>query len=126
MKYIVVLVFPICMHMSFIIAQSSDIECSVYRSAGAYLTLTPAHFDTQSLPKVGQQVMLSIYVKDNLPPGKNEGYYDLYLIEVIKLVPETKSITFKATASFDDRKAELGLPKLSFTTESKVKISWGK
>lgn len=126
MKYIAFIIFVAFVNTSYSIAQSSDIECTVFRRAGAYVTLTPAHFDTESLPKVGQQVMLSIYVKDNLPAGKEPGYYDFYLIEVVKLIPETKSITFKATADFEDRKKELGISQLTFGPSSRVKISWGE
>ncbi len=126
MKYVVLLLISISLPFCGLIAQSSEIECTVYRRAGAYVTLTPAHFDTESLPRMGDQVMLSIYVKDNLPKGKPEGYYDLYLIETIKLVPETKSITFKSTMDFEDRKKELGFATLSFTKSTRVKISWGK
>jgi hypothetical protein len=126
MRYIIILLFAVVININPSIAQSSDIECTVYRRAGAYITLTPAHFDTETLPKVGQQVMLAIYVNDGLPQGKEPGYYDFYLIEVIKLIPETKSITFKATADFEDRKKELGISKLSFGPDSKARISWGE
>lgn len=126
MKYIVIFLFATSLIITQSMAQSSNIECTVYRRAGAYVTLTPAHFDPESLPKVGQQVMLSIYVNDGLPEGKEPGYYDFYLIEMIKLIPETKSITFKATGDLEDRKKELGITKLRFGPDSRARISWGE
>lgn len=88
------------------------------------ITLTPAHFDVAALPKLGQQVMIFIYVKDDLPAEKNAGYFDLCWGEVSKLSIDNKTITLKTTYSLEDRKIELGLPQLNLLPGSRMKISW--
>lgn len=112
--------------MASSIGQVTEIECTVYRRYGAYITLTPAHYDPASLPQVGEKVMLSLYIKDNLPLNKQEGYYELFVIEVVKLIPDTKSITFKAEENIEAAKSKHGIETMSLNSESKVKISWAR
>jgi hypothetical protein len=124
MKILTTVLFAAIISISQLTAQVTEIECSVYRRAGAYITLTPAHYDASLLPKIDEQITLLIYAKDNLPTNKTAGYYELFSVQVIKLIPETKSITVKALEDFETAKNRIGLPNLSLNTESMVKIAW--
>ena len=105
-------------------SQLSEIECTVYRRSGAYITLTPAHFDVSVLPKVGDKVHLLLLVKSDLPPGKSEGYYELFTMHVVKITPDIKSIIFKCDEDMEAARTKTGLPKIVLTSESLVRIAW--
>jgi hypothetical protein len=124
MKILTAILFTATIFLSQLHAQVTEIECSVYRRAGAYLTLTPAHYDAALLPQINEQITLLIYAKDNLPMNKVVGYYELFKVQVIKLIPESKSITIKAMEDFETARTRIGLPNLSLNSESMVKISW--
>lgn len=126
MKTIFIILVALFVSTTSSIGQATEIECTVYRRYGAYITLTPAHYDAGSLPQVGEKVMLSLYIKDNLPINKKEGYYELFVLEVVKLIPDTKSVTFKAEENIEMAKAKHGIESMSLNSESKVKISWAR
>ncbi len=118
------LLLALLLQITSVLAQQSEIECSVYRRNGAYITLTPAHFDESLLPKVGETVHLLLLVKSDLPPGKNEGYYELSNMKVVKIALDIKSIIFKMDEDLESARIKTGLPKIMLNQESLVKISW--
>jgi hypothetical protein len=123
-KKLFILLAVFFLQLSFTLAQVSEIECTVYRRSGSYITLTPAHFDQSMLPHIGEPVYLFLYVKSNLPEGKAEGYYQLFSMETIKISTDINSIIFKAKEDLEAARLKTGLPDLILTKGSKVKISW--
>lgn len=105
-------------------AQLSEIECTVLRRAGINLTLVPVYFDPEVLPKPGDKVHLLLLVKSDLPPGKSEGYYELFTMQVIKVVPESKSIIFRCDEDMEAARAKTGMPNINLNSESLVRIAW--
>jgi hypothetical protein len=105
-------------------AQRTEIECTIYKKSAGHLTLKPAHYDIETIPAAGDQVMLSVYLKENLPVGKEEGYYELFMIETTRLIPGARSILFKAEQNMDAAKTKHGINDIQLTTGSRVKISW--
>ncbi len=109
---------------SSIPAQTSEIECIITARMGAYVTLKPAYFDELVLPKVGEQVTLYIYLKDELPAGVDEGFFELFPISVMKLVPEDKIIRFKCLGDIETAKTKHGIPHIQLNIKKRVKIIW--
>jgi hypothetical protein len=123
-KKLFILITVLILQLSYGLAQVSEIECTVYRRSGVYITLTPVHFDQSMLPHVGESVYLFLYVKSNLPEGKAQGYYQLFLMETVKINTDINSIVFKAREGLETAKLKTGLPDLILTKGSQVKIAW--
>ncbi len=109
---------------SAVFSQISEVECTVYRRASAYITLTPAHYNEALLPQPGATVYVFLYVNTDLPEGKPEGYYEIGTAQVIKFTPDIKSIIFKLDQDMDASKSKTGLPQIQLIQRSRVKISW--
>jgi len=124
MKHIILFLLITVGALNHSYGQIMEVECQVLRRGGAYLTLTPAHYDEASLPAIGATIYLFLYVNTNLPEGKPEGYYELFTVEVIKYSAEVKSIIVKMNEEMEAAKNKTGLPDILLMKGSRVKISW--
>ncbi len=105
-------------------SQITEIECIISKRSGSNLTLKPAQYDEAVLPKPGDQVLLSIYLKDDLPAGKSEGFYELFMISTIKLIPNLKGILFDNKGDLEAARILYGIDNISLNAYERVKISW--
>lgn len=86
--------------------------------------MKPAVYDVEVLPKVGETVVLSIYLKTNLASNKSEGYYELLIGKVTKLIPSKKIIVIKGEEKISIAEIKHGMNQNSFEPKQKVKICW--
>lgn len=104
--------------------QINQVESTVISRSGAYITIKPASYDLDVLPKIGDKVVFSVYLKTNLPDNKPEGFYELFIGVVTKLIPAKRAIVIKGQQEISIAEVKHGIDNVSVSPRQKVKICW--